>query len=297
MNNTSTNSAGMTIAFDTIGGVRIRYAIGPTQAGPTILLTSPWPESILAFAPIWSTLARSARLFAVDLPGFGGSERRDDLLSPRAMAAFLVELIEELGLDKPHLIGPDIGTSAALFVAGARPDLVSSVIVGSGAAAVPIQLGGALEQWVLARDLDEFRAKDPRVIVGAALDTISGFALPVEVRNDYLDSYDGERFIESMRYVRSYPHQLADLAQLLPFIETPALIIAGEHDRAVPLANAEFLHRRLPHSRLAIVDAGHFVWEEAATEYAGLVTEWVASGHRNATAPIERAREVRLASA
>ena len=141
------------VRWRTIDGLRIRYATNGTR-GEKIVLFSPWPESILAFAPIWSTLARSARLFAVDLPGFGGSERRDDLLSPRAMAAFLVELIEELGLDKPHLIGPDIGTSATLFVAGARPDLVSSVIVGSGAAAVPIQLGGALEQWVLARDLD-----------------------------------------------------------------------------------------------------------------------------------------------
>jgi pimeloyl-ACP methyl ester carboxylesterase len=53
------------------------------------------------------------------------------------------------------------------------------------------------------------------------------------------------------------------------------LIMAGRRDRVVPLANAEFLDERLPHSRVAIVDAGHFVWEEAPAQYAQLVSEWI----------------------
>jgi pimeloyl-ACP methyl ester carboxylesterase len=99
----------------TVDGVEIRYA---DSAGPpkrTVLLTSPWPESVYAFAPMWTTLAEHARLFAVDLPGFGASERRDDLLSPRAMGGFLAELISEVDLGRPHLVGPDVGTAAALF--------------------------------------------------------------------------------------------------------------------------------------------------------------------------------------
>ena len=35
-----------------------------------------------------------------------------------------------------------------------------------------------------------------------------------------------------------------------------------------------FLHERLPHSKLDIVDAGHFTWEDAAPKYAALVTSW-----------------------
>jgi pimeloyl-ACP methyl ester carboxylesterase len=41
----------------------------------------------------------------------------------------------------------------------------------------------------------------------------------------------------------------------------------------VPLVNAEFLHDRLPTSRLVIVDAGHFVWEEAPAEYASIILD------------------------
>jgi len=51
-------------------------------------------------------------------------------------------------------------------------------------------------------------------------------------------------------------------------------IIAGASDTAVPLINAAFLHERLPHSQLDVVDAGHFTWEDAPAEYAVLVTSW-----------------------
>jgi pimeloyl-ACP methyl ester carboxylesterase len=267
----------MTQQFRTIDGLKIRFA--ESAAGgrrePVVLLTSPWPESIYAFAPMWATLSEHARLFAVDLPGFGASERREDLLSPRAMGGFLAQLVAEADLGRPHIVAPDVGTSAALFAAAAHPEQFASVIVGTGGAAVPIQLGEPLASWVLDPDLDKYRRMDPRVIVGAAVDTIAG-GVPDEIRADYLACYDGDRFVESMRYVRSYPEQLPALAALLPRLTTPVTIINGRHDRVVPLANAEFLDARLPTSRLEIIDAGHFVWEEAPAEYASIVLDSIA---------------------
>ena len=263
------------VQFRTVAGVRIRYADtgGPHQ--PTVVLTSPWPESLLAFAPMWASLAEHARLFAVDLPGFGASERRVDLLSPRAMGEFLAQLIAEADLDAPHIVAPDVGTSAALFAAAAHPALFSSVTVGTGGAAVPLQLGEPLASWVLDPDLDKYRRLDPRAIVGAAVDTIAG-GVAHDIRADYLSCYDGDRFVESMRYVRSYPEELPALAGLLPQIATPVTIINGRGDRVVPLANAEFLDERLPNSRLVVIDVGHFVWEEAPTEYAAVILDSIA---------------------
>jgi pimeloyl-ACP methyl ester carboxylesterase len=222
------------------------------------VLTSPWPESVYAFAPMWASLAEHARLFAVDLPGFGASERRLDLLSPRAMGEFLAQLVAEVGLGTPHVVAPDVGTSAALFAAAAHPARFASVIVGTGGAAVPLQLGEPLASWVLDPDVEKYRRMDPRVIVGAAVDTIAG-GVPADIRDDYLSCYDGDRFVESMRYVRSYPEELPVLAEQLPQISTPVTIINGRNDRIVPLANAKFLDDRLPTSRLVVIDAGHFV--------------------------------------
>jgi pimeloyl-ACP methyl ester carboxylesterase len=258
--------------YRTVDGVRIRYAESDGPAERTVLLTSPWPESLYAFAPIWETLAAHARLFAVDLPGFGASEARDDLFSPRAMGEFLAKLIDEAGLDAPHIVGPDVGTAAALFAAATHPDRIAGVIVGTGGAAVPLELGEPLASWVLDPDFDKYRRMDARAIVGAAVDT-NAAGVSDEIRADYLDSYEGSRFAESMRYVRRYPEELPELAELLPRIELPVTIVCGRHDSVVPLANAEFLDARLPNSRLVVIDTGHFVWEEAPAEYASAVVD------------------------
>ena len=260
------------VSFRTIDGVRIRYADSGGPRQPTIVLTSPWPESVYAFAPMWTSLSEHARLFAVDLPGFGASERRDDLLSPRAMGEFLAQLIAEADLGTPHIVAPDVGTAAALFAAASHPERIASAIVGTGGAAVPIELGEPLRSWVLDPDLDKYRRMDAGAIVSAAVDTIAG-GIPDDIRADYKDCYDGDRFAESMAYVRRYPQELPELAELLPQITTPVTIINGRHDRVVPLANAEFLDARLPNSQVVIIDGGHFIWEEAPTEYASSIVE------------------------
>jgi pimeloyl-ACP methyl ester carboxylesterase len=263
--------------FRTIDGVKIRYADSGGSREPVVLLTSPWPESLYAFAAMWATLAEHARLFAVDLPGFGGSERREDLLSPRAMGAFLAGLIAEADLGRPHIVAPDVGTSAALFAAAAHPERFAGVIVGSGGAAVPLELGEPLKSRVLDADLDKYRRMDPRASVAAAMGN-NAADLPDEIRADYLDCYDGDRYVESMRYVRRYPEELPELARLLPQITTLVTLVNGRHDRIVPLANIEFLDARLPHSRMAIIDAGHFAWEEAPAEYASIILDSIAGG-------------------
>ena len=273
---TTSQTASIDPQFRTIDGLRIRYADSGSSQEPTLLMTSPWPESIYAFAPMWATLAEHARLFAVDLPGFGASERRADLLSPRAMGEFLARLIAEADLGRPHIVGPDVGTSAALFAAATHPDQIASLIVGEGGAAVPLQLGEPLRSKVLDPDFDKYRQMDPRAFVNTAIDTVAG-GVPDDIRADYLASYDGNRYFESMRYVRAYPEQLPELAELLPQIATPVTIINGRHDRVVPVANAEFLHERLPNSRLRIIDAGHFVWEEAPAQYASIILESIAA--------------------
>jgi pimeloyl-ACP methyl ester carboxylesterase len=267
--------------FRTVDGLSIRFAESQ-DGGDDALLLSPWPESVFAFEPMWSRLAEQAHLVAIDLPGFGHSERRDELMSPHAMGEFVVKVADAFALESPHVIGPDVGTGAALFAAARHPGRLRSLVVGSGGTSVPIELGGPLKDWVESPDVDSFRAVDGREIVAGALATIEGYELPDSVREDYLSSYEGDRMVESMRYVRSYPTDLPALRDLLPQTQTPVQIIAGGHDSAVPPSNAEFLDERLPNSKLDIIDAGHFTWEEATDEYVALVTSWWSGGYASA---------------
>jgi pimeloyl-ACP methyl ester carboxylesterase len=259
--------------FRVIGGLTVRFAQSKGQGPRHALLLSPWPESLLAFEPIWARLAEHAHLVAIDLPGFGHSQRDDALASPLAMSEFIAAAAGAFGLEQPHLIAPGTGTAAALFTAARHPGLLRSLVVGGGAAAVPLQLGGLLRDWVDAPE-QALRDADPRQCVASTLAGLGRSAAPEAVLEDYLTSYQGNRFASSVRYVRTYPAELPVLAGLLPRIRTPVRIIAGAHDTTVPPANAEFLAQRLPRSTLHLIDAGHFAWEDAADEYAALVAGW-----------------------
>jgi pimeloyl-ACP methyl ester carboxylesterase len=186
----------------TIDGLSIRYAESAPREVSAILL-SPWPESLYTFEQMWSRLAEHAHLVAIDLPGFGHSERRDDLLQPSAMAEFVVRAIKEFGLKRPHAVGPDIGTSTLLFAAAKHPDLLRSIVLGNGTAAVPIQVGGVLNDVLGAHDFEPFRKIDPRQGVDSVLAFVERYKLPEHVREDFLSSYEGDRFAESLRFPRA----------------------------------------------------------------------------------------------
>lgn len=259
-----------------IDGLAIRIARGERNQALSAeaLLLSPWPESLYAFEPTWARLARRANLTAVDLPGFGHSERREALMSPSAMGEFIVKIADALGLERPHVVGPDVGTAASLFAAARHPRRFRSLVIGTGGAAVPLELGEPLKGWVQNPDVEGYRNIDGREVVKVALDTLERYAPSDTAREDYLSAYAGERFYQSLSYVRKYPQELPVLRDLLSTIETPVNVVSGANDTVVPRVNAEFLAERLPNANLALIDAGHFIWEDGADAYAAEVTSW-----------------------
>jgi pimeloyl-ACP methyl ester carboxylesterase len=270
----------MDLAIREADSLRIRFAEAGQGGSETVVLTSPWPESVLAFRRVWERLAERFHLVAIDLPGFGRSERQLDLLSPYAMGAFLLQLVKEWDLGPVHFVAPDVGTPAALWAAANDPALVRSLAIGGGATAVPLQVDGSLKDMIEAPDMEALRQIDAKDILGPIYDAIPGGAPPPDVRDDYLESYAGDRFVESARFVRAYPTDLPKLAEELPGIETPAQIVCGRDDPLVPMANSEFLHERLPNSRMDLLPAGHFAWEEVPDLYGDVLVAWLGAGYR-----------------
>ena len=85
------------VATSQVDGLAIRLARGGRSDGVPLLLTSPWPESIYAFRAIWPEIEALGPVIAVDLPGFGRSEGRADLMSPEAMGDFVIKLAQHFG--------------------------------------------------------------------------------------------------------------------------------------------------------------------------------------------------------
>ena len=270
--------------FRVCDGVRVRFADTRADADTTLLLLAPWPESLWAFRRIWSRVAGVGRVVAIDLPGFGHSDGRPDLIAPDASGAFLARLIEQWGLGAPHVVGPDVGTAAALFLAARAPERVTSLTVGGGAVRFPIQAGGALKQIIEAPSLEVVRGLDARTNIGAAVEPAAPSDREPDVHEDYVSAYDLGRFAESARFVRHYPEQNPVLGGLLATITTPTQIVAGRDDDLVPWSNNQYLDDLLPNSEFHPLDAGHFAWEQAAEDYGRLVVDWVSGGYRRVAA-------------
>ncbi len=150
--------APITTYFRVCDGVRVRFADNGADSDVTVLLLAPWPESLWAFRHIWDRVSAVARTVAIDMPGFGHSDGRPELIAPDASGAFLARLIDEWGLEAPHVVGPDVGTAAALFLAAKAPQ--NSLTVGGRRSPLPIEAGGALKDIIEAPSLDVVRGLD-----------------------------------------------------------------------------------------------------------------------------------------
>ena len=87
--------------FRVCDGVRVRFADNRADSDITVLLLAPWPESLWAFRRIWDRVTAVGRVVAIDLPGFGHSDGRPELIAPDTSGAFLARLIDEWGLGAP----------------------------------------------------------------------------------------------------------------------------------------------------------------------------------------------------
>ncbi len=270
----------ITTYFRVCDGVRVRVADNRADSDITALLLAPWPETLWAFRRIWRRVSAVGRVVAIDMPGFGQSDGRPELIAPDASGAFLARLIDEWALGSPHIVGPDVGTAAALFLAARTPERVTSLTIGGGAVRFPIEAGGALKDIIEAPSLEVVRGLDARTNIGQAVEAAASSDSEPEVHEDYVSAYDLGRFAESARFVRHYPEQNPVLRDLLPTIATPTQILAGRDDDLVPWSNNQYLHDLLPNSEIHPLDAGHFAWEQAAEEYGSLVADWVSGGYR-----------------
>jgi pimeloyl-ACP methyl ester carboxylesterase len=274
-----TNKTGLqAMQYKTIDGLQIRFATNEKTHGEPILLLSPLPESILAFLPTWKMFSALGPLIAVDLPPFGRSETRADTRTPEVVGEFVLRIMENFGLDKPHVIAPDIGTPACLFAAANHPGIFKSLVIGSGATDHTDILGD-LDRIVNAPSLEPFKDLTGEQFVRAAIADMKNYKLPDYVLQDYIASYAGQKFWDAMAFVRDYPHALPRLAKRLAEISVPCQLTVGRHDPFVPVSNAEGLHRGLPKSKLNVIDCGHFVWEDAPDAYATLACEFIQGGY------------------
>ncbi len=269
--------------YTNIAGVKVRYATAGQSDGPTVLLLSPLPQSILAFDPIWDRLAEHCRLVALDLPGFGRSEGGSEFMTFEAQSDFLNAFVDRLGRTNIHIVGPDVGMPAALHYVIYSEHKAASLLIGDGPGIVPSSNGSVIDKmvnssfWRVA-----FRAAGAGAFVaaGIALGYVN-YAPSYDEVADYVASYEG-RIGPITEWFSRYPETLPSLDSHLSSIDLPIKIFWGELDQFLFVDNGKRMHERLPRSDLTIFPhCGHFSHQDKSDEFAQMVLEWVGEGHKS----------------
>ena len=267
--------------FIEVDGVRLHY-LERGEGAPIVLLhgNGAMIEDWVA-SGLMDRLLQSHRVIAFDRPGFGHSERpRSTIWTAEAQAALVAGALQELGVEKPLVVGHSWGALVTLALALDHPGLASGIVL----------LGGYYYPSVRG---DVLFASQPAIpgIGDAMRYTVSpllGRALSPAVTKKVFspapvpDKFDGFPMDMALR-----PSQIraeaAEAALMIPAAATlsgrfreldlPVTIVAGAGDRMVdPEDQAERLHDALPGSKLLLVEgSGHMVHYTATEEVAAAI--------------------------
>lgn len=253
--------------------------------GPPLLLIHGFGASTYTWRHVAPELAKSYRVIAVDLKGFGQSDKPfDGRYSVYDQAELLAQLIEDKDLRDLTLVGHSFGGGVALLLAleaNQRLDgrIARLVLLDSIAYPQNIPVFFRLLDVPLVSQLG-VRMVPPSVQTRVALqiayfddskidpEEIELYAAPLKT------AAGKHAIIHSARQI--VPEDIAELSERYKTIELPTLILWCDHDRIVPLEVGIKLRRTLPNSTLRLIeDCGHMPQEEQPASTLALIKGFI----------------------
>ena len=260
-----------------IGGVRIRYSHFAAEGKPTLVMLSPFPQSILAYAPLWASFAERFNLYAFDMPGFGRSGGGLEFMTFKAQGDFLKVFLEHFDITNAHLLGPDVGMPAILYYVGTHENTVKSIIFGDGPGLEPSSNASVIRKMVGSafwRMIFRIAGAGALIEAGRRICYVNYSPNEIEL-SDYKNSYSG-RVSQTLEWFKGYPSSLATVDPLLEKIEIPSLIFWGDEDAILYPDNGERIHQRMKNSELRIFKScGHFSYQDCKDDFQAMVFDWI----------------------
>ena len=254
----------------TVGGRGIRVSVRPGAAGwPPLLLCNGIGVSLELFQPFVDALDPRRPVIRFDMPGIGGSPAPVVPYHLAALPSLLAGLLDQLGYEQADVLGISWGGGLAQQFALSRPDRVRRLVL---VATAPGALMVPGHPRVLLRMLTPRRHRDPGYAAHVAGELYGGTA-----REDPIVARDLLHATTRLGPAWGYYYQLLATAgwtslPFLPKLRPPTLILAGDDDPIIPVANARIMHRLIPNSDLHIYRGGHL--ELAAdAEHLGAIVE------------------------
>jgi pimeloyl-ACP methyl ester carboxylesterase len=253
--------------FLNLRGIRVRVCV--EGAEPPLLLINGIGANIEAWDPL-KRLLSARRVISFDAPGAGASPAPPRPLRMRHLADLVTGLLNELHCTRADVLGYSFGGALAQQFAHQHPTRVRRLIL---AATIP-GLGGIQNPAIL------MRMANPRLISMESDRRQATVARVVGGRSGrdpaVLAIYERARLVNPST-PEGYRSQLRSLAgwsslRWLHTLRAPTLVLAGDDDPLVPIANSHILARLIPDCRRYVVPGGgHLFMIDQPEDVVGVI--------------------------
>ena len=268
-----------------VGGLPTRYLTAGTT-GPPLILLHGVGDNALDWQWVMPTLARTQRVYALDLPGSGGSTKPDIDYSPAFFTQFLSAFLDALEIERAAVVGNSLGGLVSLRLALSEPSRVSALgLVASAGLGREVTYalrslalpgyGGIAVAW----------GKTPPGAAQRALGRSTLlFARPQRVPREWLkEQYRLARlpgFLEAqlatVRAQVGLKGQREVLVDRLAQLEVPTIIVWGTRDRVLPYSQAKEAVSRIQEGSLELIsDCGHSPHVEQPDRFTAIVARFL----------------------
>ena len=263
-----------------VDGLRLHYL--ESGSGEPVLLLHGWPTSSFLYRNVIGYVARNSRAIALDLPGFGSSDKPlDASYDFRFYSRVLDGFLGALGIGATSLVVHDLGGPIGLYWACQHPerlrklvllntlvypDLSPAVILFVAACRTPGLRALISGPWGLKTAM-RVGVSDPDVLTE---ETIRAVQTPFQ-------TWDARRALLKAGYGLN-PRGFKEIARLLPALRGPVLALYGERDRILPdvAKTMRRVAKDLPQTEVtAIADCGHFLQEERPDQVGEILADFL----------------------
>ena len=259
-----------------VDGQPLRVTVRPgTGGGVPLLLVNGIGASLELLQPLVNQLDPALGVIRFDVPGVGGSPLPARPYRFTGLCRLMARLLSELGYGQADVLGISWGGAVAQhFAVVQRGRCRRLVLVSTATGSLMVPARPA----VLARMVTPRRYLDRDYMREVAADLYGGSARTEP------DQVSALMHAESrVGAPRGYLYQLAAGAgwtslPFLPLIRQPALIVSGDDDPLIPLANARLMHTLIPRSQLHVFHGGHLGLVTEAAEVAPVISRFLSAG-------------------
>mgnify|MGYP001822965434 FL=1 len=266
-----------------VGGINTRYwALG--EQGSSVILLHGIGASVEDWLLNVHALAERHRVYALDMVGFGRSDKPSAPYTAPYMAQFVKDFMDCLGIDRAHLAGHSMGGGVALQFVIRFPEKVQKLVLAASAGLgkklyLPFRvctlprIGERLTRPSRkgTAQLIEDAVYDPALVTDEWVELGYEMAALPGAQDAVLSALRSSCNLRGMRR-----DVIAPVVANLASISAPTLIIWGKQDRILPVIQAYVADEGIPNSRLHSLDrCGHIPQLECAEAFNDLVTEFL----------------------